>query len=231
MIANIHLSPVIWGATCIFFASGSLLSASDNLDIYSTLDVCAEKADDINDIVSKLTVIGWKSIPKDEISDQTVRDLSWIYMGQNLLGEPSLAQITQQADLQKRTVRGFARKKDIPSAKTRILIKDVQKTSEAMIVNWVHIYPHVAWVECNLALKVSTPPEWSDQIANYLKVSPSEFPTFFSSPINFNEGSVKTQMTVYSINTQKLRNNSIPNATVSSAVKMSSTFPYNEVTP
>ncbi len=201
------------------------------MDIYSTLDVCAEKANNINDIVDKLIINGWQAIPNDEISDQTVNNLSWIYMGIHLQGDPSLAQITQQAHLQQRTVRGIIRKKDIPSAKTRFFVKDTQKSPEAMIVNWVHTYPHVAWVECNLSLNSSTPPAWADNVANYLQINPSELPVFFGTPSYFNEGNVKTQVYINLINTQKLRNQSVPNATVSSTVKMSSTFPYKEVTP
>ena len=84
MKTNIHLSSVIWGAACILIASGPASSASDYMDIYSTLDVCAEKANNINDIENKLTINGWQAIPNDEISDQTIKNLSWIYMGIHL---------------------------------------------------------------------------------------------------------------------------------------------------
>ena len=70
----------------------------------------------------------------------------------DVAAQPGGEQIKAIVDLQRKTVAGFAKKKDIPQSKTRILTRQIGSDAEAALVFWLQPDPAQTNIICRFAL-------------------------------------------------------------------------------
>lgn len=101
--------------------------------------------------VSALANQGWV-LSEGDLSPETIELLIWPQVAFYATGDTGGEQIKTIVDLQRKTVAGFAKKKDIPQSKTRILTRQIGMNTEAALVFWLQPDPATTNIICRFAL-------------------------------------------------------------------------------
>lgn len=125
-------------------------------EVSGSIDACHTPAAQVEEIVKGLSSDGWMLLPAGKMPTDVVELLIWPQIVFYTTGDTGGAELASLADIQRKTVAGFARKKDIPQSKTRILTRKQGAQAEAAMVLWQQPVPHQTIVICRFALSDST---------------------------------------------------------------------------
>ncbi|UWQ18029.1 hypothetical protein [Jannaschia sp. M317] len=106
--------------------SGGLVRAAE------VPDACLIPATDLDMTLAGLERAGWQVVPGGTLPPEVAELLVWSYATQYLTGDSGGEPLDSILTLQRRTVEGLARKRDIPTSKTRLL----QRDGAALAVFW-----------------------------------------------------------------------------------------------
>lgn len=152
------MKPLGWITTALGTVAFSLTQAMAMPQIEPSITACHTPNGQIDDTVTALAQDGWTQLPAGEMPADIADLLIWPQIVFYTTGDTGGADLTSLADIQRKSVAGFARKKDIPQSKTRILIRDKSGQTEAALVLWQQPVPHQTIVICRLALSAGTVP-------------------------------------------------------------------------
>lgn len=109
---------------------------------------CVTPAADIDAPLVALGAEGWTPLPEGPLPPDVAGALVWLYVADYVIGDSGGETLPAIIALQGRTVTGLARKRDIPSSRTRFLTSD----AGAMILMWREPVPGRIEVQCRIAL-------------------------------------------------------------------------------
>ena len=135
----------------------SLMSAAPSLaltltEMSGSIDACHQPNANVDDTVGALVGQGWVQVPQGDLSSEIVELLIWPQVAFYATGDTGGETVKSIVDLQRKTVAGFARKKDIPQSKTRILTRQIGADAEAALVFWLQPDPATTNIICRFAL-------------------------------------------------------------------------------
>ncbi|EPX81593.1 hypothetical protein [Litoreibacter arenae] len=127
-------------------------SAQTLTEMSGSIDACHQPTANVDDTVTSLAQQGWALVPQGDLSPETIELLIWPQVAFYATGDTGGEQIKAIVDLQRKTVAGFAKKKDIPQSKTRILTRQIGSDTEAALVFWLQPDPAQTNIICRFAL-------------------------------------------------------------------------------
>lgn len=125
-------------------------SALTVTEMSASIEACHTPAP-IEGTVTALNQQGWRVVEGD-MTPEVIELLIWPQVAFYATGDTGGEQIKSIADLQRKTVAGFAKKKDIPQSKTRILTRQIGGDVEAALVFWLQPDPATTNIICRFAL-------------------------------------------------------------------------------
>ena len=121
-------------------------------EMSASIDACHLPNANVDDTVNALAQQGWVQAPEGDLSPEIIELLIWPQAAFYATGDTGGEQIKAIVDLQRKTVAGFAKKKDIPQSKTRILTRQIGADTEAALVFWLQPDPAQTNIICRFAL-------------------------------------------------------------------------------
>ncbi|SDZ42308.1 hypothetical protein SAMN05444004_11416 [Jannaschia faecimaris] len=109
---------------------------------------CLVPTNSIDTAVDALTIEGWRVLPDGPLPEVVGDQLVWLYVAYYMTGDTGGETLSSILELQRRTVEGLARKRDITGSKTRLMTSD----AGAMIVFWREPDQDHIEYQCRLAL-------------------------------------------------------------------------------
>lgn len=121
---------------------------------------CFQPTIQIEDITTALSADGWQTADR---SDASVADhLTWMGMPQYFAGDSGGQSLTSVLEMKRMSATGILRKKDLETAKTRVLTRDTANGTEIAKVAVVSLTAQHASVHCTFSLQASSVDGWSD---------------------------------------------------------------------
>jgi hypothetical protein len=133
-------------------AAPSLALTLTEMSMSGSIDACHQPNANVDDTVGALVGQGWVQVPQGDLSPETIELLVWPQVAFYGTGDTGGETVKTIVDLQRKTVAGFARKKDIPQSKTRILTRQIGADAEAALVFWLQPDPSTTNIICRFAL-------------------------------------------------------------------------------
>ncbi|WP_298260565.1 hypothetical protein [uncultured Litoreibacter sp.] len=134
-------------------AATSLVASAQTLtEMSASIEACHLPHANVSDTVDVLAQQGWVLVPEGDLSSDTIELLIWPQVAFYANGDTGGEQLKAIVDLQRKTVAGFAKKKDIPQSKTRILTRQIGADAEAVLVQWLQPTPSTVNIICRFAL-------------------------------------------------------------------------------
>ncbi|SDX16564.1 hypothetical protein [Litoreibacter albidus] len=133
-------------------ATSFMASALTLTEMSGSIDACHQPNANVDDTVAALAQEGWVQVPHGELGAEVTELLIWPQVAFYATGDTGGEQIKSIAELQRKTVAGFAKKKDIPQSKTRILTRQIGADTEAALVFWLQPDPAQTNIICRFAL-------------------------------------------------------------------------------
>lgn len=140
-------------AYAVSAASGFAAPAVDTL-----VNACLMPAYDMEDVTARLSDESWAPIPAGEPETAVIEQLIWPQTVYYFTSDTGGETLNSVLDLQRKTVRGFVRKKDLPQSKTKILTRDVSGNQETVLVSWRQSVPETIQIDCRFAVSAATLP-------------------------------------------------------------------------
>ncbi|WP_055083302.1 hypothetical protein [Jannaschia donghaensis] len=109
---------------------------------------CLTPAADTDTTLAALATQGWTALPDSTLPQDVADRLVWLYVAHYTTGDTGGEALASIVDLQSRTIKGLARKRDIPTSKTRFLTRH----EGAMILFWRAPVPGRFELQCRIAL-------------------------------------------------------------------------------
>lgn len=182
----------------------------------ASVNACLQPSGDVETIVSALASAGWSPIPAGEPASDVIEQLIWPQTVAYFTTDTGGEALTAVLDLQRKTVRGFARKKDIPQSKTRILTRIAGDQLETVLVSWRQPAPRQTETTCRFAFSTAT-------------VAGNPAAAFDPQPqINLSEGAVQRSIAVVLLDQSGLAATSGAPVTVSATIETTLSFPSKE---
>ncbi|MEP3346581.1 MAG: hypothetical protein ABJN34_16130 [Litoreibacter sp.] len=147
---------IIVGASTALAASSLVASALTLTEMSASIEACHLPHANVDDTVEALAQQGWMQAPESNLVPEVIEQLIWPQVAFYANGDTGGEQIKSIVDLQRKTVAGFARKKDIPQSKTRILTRQIGADAEAALVFWLQPDPDATNIICRFALSSTT---------------------------------------------------------------------------
>ena len=138
-------------ASTALAATSYIASALTLTEMSASIEACHQPNANVDDTVNALAQQGWLRV-EGELSPDIIELLIWPQVAFYATGDTGGEQIKAIVDLQRKTVAGFARKKDIPQSKTRILTRQIGADTEAALVFWLQPDPAQTNIICRFAL-------------------------------------------------------------------------------
>jgi len=128
----------------------SVSAALTVTEMSASIEACHTPAP-IDGTVAALNQQGWRVVD-GELDPEVIERLIWPQVAFYATGDTGGEQLKSIADLQRKNVAGFAKKKDIPQSKTRILTRQIGGDLEAALVFWLQPDPSTSNIICRFAL-------------------------------------------------------------------------------
>jgi len=141
---------------CACAATAGLAVATPAVN--ASVNACLVPAYDMEDVTAVLSDEGWAPIPTGEPAAVVIEQLIWPQTVYYFTSDTGGQALNSVLDLQRKTVRGFVRKKDIPQSKTRILTRQVAGELETVVVSWRQAVPRTIQISCRFAVSAATLP-------------------------------------------------------------------------
>lgn len=140
--------------TSVFLSAFAALptSALTLTEMSASIEACHLPNANVDDTVTALAQQGWILVPEGDLAPEVIELLIWPQVAFYATGDTGGEQIKSIVDLQRKTVAGFARKKDIPQSQTRILHRQIGANHEAALVFWLQPDPSTTNIICRFAL-------------------------------------------------------------------------------
>jgi hypothetical protein len=140
---------------CICTALAASSAAALTLrEMSGSIDACHTQGQ-VDDIVTALSNEGWQ-LSSRPLSDTTTAQLVWPQAMFYLAGDTGGEELTSIVALQTKTIAGFARKQDIPSSKTRIMIRAKGNAQDSVLLLWQMPVAGSVSVVCRFALSANS---------------------------------------------------------------------------
>lgn len=117
---------------------------------------CLVPAFDIEDTTTRLSDEGWAQVPAGDLEAAVIEQLIWPQTVHYFTSDTGGESLNSVLELQRKTVRGFVRKKDIPQSKTRIMTRQVAGGLEMVLVSWRQVIPQTIQIDCRFAVSAAT---------------------------------------------------------------------------
>ena len=108
---------------------------------------CLVPAADIDTAAAALAAEGWSPVPEGDLSEEAAERLLWLYVAQYTTGDTGGEALMSLVELQRRTVAGLARKRDISTSRQRLMMQD----GAALILQWREPVPGLFELQCRIA--------------------------------------------------------------------------------
>lgn len=131
-------------------ASSFATSALTVTEMSASIEACHTAAP-IDGTVAALNQQGW-GVVEGDLSPEVIELLIWPQVAFYATGDTGGEHLRSIVELQRKTVAGFAKKKDIPQSKTRILTRQLGGDLEAALVFWLRPDPSTSNIICRFAL-------------------------------------------------------------------------------
>ncbi|WGH80091.1 hypothetical protein [Jannaschia ovalis] len=86
-------------------------------------EACLSPADDIGALVAALEAEGWTALPQGDLPPEAADRLAWPFVAAYVLSDSGGQTIAQLYELQRRTVEGLTRRRDVPGSAIRLLTR------------------------------------------------------------------------------------------------------------
>ena len=137
-------------AACIALCASLPAHALTVTEMSASIEACHTAAP-IDGTVAALNQQGWRVV-EGELTPEVIELLIWPQVAFYATGDTGGEQLKSIAELQRKTVAGFAKKRDIPQSKTRILTRQIGGDTEAALVFWLQPDPATTNIICRFAL-------------------------------------------------------------------------------
>ncbi|SFR40675.1 hypothetical protein [Litoreibacter janthinus] len=128
------------------------LQALTLTEMSDSIEACHLPHAEVDATVDALAAQGWVPVPQGDLAPEIIELLIWPQVAFYATGDTGGEQIKAIVELQRKTVAGFAKKKDIPQSKTRILTRQIGTDVEAALVFWLQPDPAQTNIICRFAL-------------------------------------------------------------------------------
>ncbi len=131
-------------------AMSGFANAQSGLNASPLGQACLEPSNTIETIIGELEIEDWQLAP--DPSALTLEQLAWTGMPQYFAGDSGGAELKSVLELKIRTAKGLLRKKELPTNKTRILVRKIDERQETLLLMWRKPTPQTTEIQCLAAL-------------------------------------------------------------------------------